>query len=328
VLGGPGAKIRLVHCRVVDRTGPALLPLDREMLERKLEGGFFWLDVQDPSAEDLQLLEDVLVLHPLAVEDSREFGQRPKLDDYDTFSFMVLYGHAPDVDLLVEVHLYVSERALVTVRVDDSPALDALHGSYERRELKPDAAAMAHQIADVLVDSFFPALAVFDDRLDAVEDTLVSAPSDAQLSELFALRRSLARLRKVLGPQRDVIGRLASGTATLPAMTPEHERYFRDVYDHLLRFGEQGEATRDVISTAIEVYLSAQSNRMNAVMKQLTVIASIFLPLTFITGFFGQNFGWMVDHVGSWEAFVGLGIGAQLVGCALLLVIFRRRGWF
>jgi magnesium transporter len=317
-----------VHCRVVDSKGAARRPLDRETLEELAAGGFFWLDVQSPSPEDLALLEDVLELHPLAVEDSLEFGQRPKLEGYDTFAFLVLYGHAPDADLLVEVHLYVAEQALVTVHIDDSPTLDALHASFNRRELKGDPVDLAWRIADGLVDSFFPGLTVFDERLELIEDGLVAAPKDEHLRDVFTMRRRLAGLRRVLGPQRDVIGKLASGTETLPGMTVEHERSFRDVYDHLLRLSELMEATRDVLGTAVEVYLSAQTNRLNDVTKQLALIATIFLPLTFITGFFGQNFGWLVGHVGSWEAFVLLGIGSEVIALAVLLVYFRRRRWF
>src|SRR4029079_11989771 len=191
-----------------------------------------------------------------------------------------------------------------TIHREGSPTLDKLHAAYDRHDFRHDAVTLTHLIADGLVASFFPALMTFDDRLDAIEDDIVLAPTRAHLQELFTIRRQLAGLRRVLGQQRDVVGSLASGTETLPGMTDEHEHYFRDVHDHLLRLAEQLEATHDVISTAIEVYLSAQSNRMNDVMRQLTLIATIFLPLTFITGFFGQNFGWMVRHIGGWETFV------------------------
>ena len=318
-----------MECRVVHRTGSDTVPLEREAIDGLLSRHeFFWLDVPRPSEQELAVLGDIFGFHPLALEDSRDFNQRPKLDAYDDFALVVLYGYAPDDDLLVEVHLYVTEAALVTIHREGSPTLDDLHAAYDRREFQHDAVTLTHLIADGLVDGFFPALSTFDERLDDIEDELVLDPQDAHLRELFAIRRRLAKLRRVIGPERDVIGHLASGTATLPGMTGEHEHYFRDVYDHLLRLGEQLEATHDVISTAIEVYLSAQSNRMNDVMRQLTLIATIFLPLTFITGFFGQNFGWMVRHVGSWETFLLLGIGTQLVGIALLYTLFRRQRWF
>jgi magnesium transporter len=317
-----------VECRVVDRTGAARRPLDRHTLEHQLEQGFFWLDVHRPTADDLALLGDVFGFHPLALEDSAHLGQRPKLEDYDDFVFLVLYGHVADEDLLVEVHMYVTERFLVTIRRDESPALDELHESYTRRRIREDSVAMVYRIADGLVDSFFPALEQFGDRLALIEDALVDSPKDEHLKDVFTMRRRLAAFRRVLGPQRDLMGRLAAGTAALPGMTAENERYFRDIYDHLLRLSELIETTRDVMTSAIDVYLSASSNRMNSVMKQLAVIATIFLPLTFVTGIFGQNFGWLVDHVGSWWAFLVFGVGSQLVAIAILLVYFKRRGWY
>ena len=317
-----------MECRVVDQAGAARTTLDRPTLERRRENGFFWLDVHRPSEDDLALLGDVFGFHPLALEDSAHFRQRPKLEDYDDFVFLVLYGHAPDEDLLVEVHLYVTDAFIVTIRTDDSPALDELHQSYARRQVRESAVAMVHRIADGLVDSFFPALGQFEDRLELIEDALVDAPKHEHLKDIFTMRRRLAGLRRVLGPQRDLMGRLAAGTASLPGMTTEDERYFRDIFDHLLRLNELIESTRDVMSSAIDVYLSASSNRANAVMKQLAVIATIFLPLTFVTGVFGQNFGWMVEHVDSRQAFLLLGVGSQLVAIALLLAYFKRRGWF
>ena len=302
-------------------------PLERETLERLRDGARFWLDVHSPTADELALLGEIFDFHPLALEDSAHFAQRPKLEEYDTFVFLALYGHVRDDDLLVEVHLYVTGRFVVTVHADDAPALDALHAVAARRRVQSPA-ELTHGIADALVDSFFPAFGEFDDRLDLIEDALVQAPKDEHLRDLFTMRRRLSRLRRIIGPQRDLMGRLAAGTAVLPGMTPEHERYFRDVYDHLLRVSELIEATRDGLTSAADVYLSASSNRMNAVMKQLAVIATIFLPLTFITGFFGQNFTWLVDHVGTWQAFVLLGVGSQLVAIGMLFAYFRRRGWF
>jgi magnesium transporter len=111
-------------------------------------------------------------------------------------------------------------------------------------------------------------------------------------------------------------------------MDTEDERYFRDIYDHLIRISELIDSYRDLLTSSMDVYLSTVSNRLNSVMKQLTVMATVFLPLTFITGFFGQNFGWMVGHIGSPWAFFGLGIGAEVVTVAGLFTLFKTRGWF
>jgi magnesium transporter len=125
-----------------------------------------------------------------------------------------------------------------------------------------------------------------------------------------------------------MVARLVNGTMTLPGMTSEDERYFRDVYDHLIRLGDLIDTYRDLLTSSLDVYLSTVSNRLNSVMKQLAVIATIFLPLTWLTGFFGQNFGFEVRHIAGWQSFVWLGIGIELVAVAVMMVFFKRRGWF
>jgi magnesium transporter len=142
------------------------------------------------------------------------------------------------------------------------------------------------------------------------------------------MKRLLVGMRKAVTPQRDTFASLMGRIAQLPGLDDEDERYFRDVYDHLIRISDLIDSYRDLLTGAMDVYLSTVSNRLNSVMKQLTVIATIFLPLTFITGFFGQNFGWMVDQIGGVPAFLALGIGTEIAIVAALLTSFKRRGWF
>jgi magnesium transporter len=118
------------------------------------------------------------------------------------------------------------------------------------------------------------------------------------------------------------------GVGELPGLVDEDERYFRDIYDHLIRISDVIDSYRDLLTSAMDVYLSTVSNRLNAVMKQLAVIATIFLPLSWLTGFFGQNFGFLVDHIGRWETFVGLGVGTEVVALLVLLAFFKRQAWF
>jgi magnesium transporter len=132
----------------------------------------------------------------------------------------------------------------------------------------------------------------------------------------------------VIEPQRDLVATIVNGSAELPGSTLEVERSFRDVYDHLIRLTETLDSYRDVVTGVIDLYNSTVSQRQNAIVKQLTAIASIFLPLTFITGYFGQNFAWMVDAVGGQVAFFVLGLGLQVVALLLLLAFFKHRGWF
>jgi magnesium transporter len=142
------------------------------------------------------------------------------------------------------------------------------------------------------------------------------------------MKRLLVGMRKAITPQRDMFAGLIGGVAELPGMSEEDERYFRDIYDHLIRISDLIDTYRDLLTSSMDVYLSTVSNRLNSVMKQLTIMATVFLPLTFVTGFFGQNFGWMVGHIGSGPVFFGLGIGLEIVTVATLFIIFKKRGWF
>ena len=317
-------------CHVVHEEQVGELHLTRESAERLLSSGkFFWIDIHQPTEADFAVLRDVFRFHPLALEDSEHFGQRPKLDDYDDFVFLVVYGAVPDEDRLVEVHCFYSERYLVTVHRDEAPAFTEVRRRYEKRKAPiDDPALLLYRIVDALVDSFFPILADFDDRIDELENQTFLHAGDEQLQEIFAMKRLLVGMRKAVTPQRDLFASLMGGVAELPGMTQEDERYFRDIYDHLIRISDLIDTYRDLLTSSMDVFLSTVSNRLNVVMKQLAVIATIFLPLTFITGFFGQNFGWMVRNITGWPVFFGLGIGLEIATVVFLMAFFKRRGWF
>jgi magnesium transporter len=315
---------------LIDASGAAAVDVDRETLaalDRRTD--FYWLDLHGPSADELDLVGEIYGFHPLALEDAKNFGQRPKLDPYDGYVFLVVYGASPDEDNLVEVNCFYSERFLVTVRRDACPAFtEVRERQVRRKEAQLDPIKILYRVVDSLVDSFFPTLSHLDDFMDAIEEGVLSSPGEEQMRRVFDTKRELVRLRKVIVPQRDLIASIANGVADLPGSDEESERFFRDVYDHLIRLTDAIDGSRDLLTSLMDVYLSTVSNRLNDVVKRLTVIATIFLPLTFITGFFGQNFGWMVDHVGGLPAFIGLGIGTQLAAFAALLTIFKKQGWF
>ena len=269
-------------CHVFHEEGTGRVEFSRETAEKLLaDGGFFWLDLDKPQPGDFEILSDVFKFHPLAIEDSENFDQRAKLDDYDDFVFIVVYGAAPDDDRLVEVHCFYSERFLVTVHRDDCPAFAEIRKRYAKREAPVQRPALLlYRIIDGLVDSFFPILADFDDRIDELEDAIFLRADDRQLQEIFQMKRLLVGMRKAVTPQRDTFARLMGGVAELPGLDEDDERYFRDVYDHLIRISDLIDSYRDLLSGAMDVYLSTVSNRLNGVMKQLAVIATIFLPLT------------------------------------------------
>jgi magnesium transporter len=291
-------------------------------------GTRFWLDLDGADQPGVvEMLRDVFGFHPLAVEDAEHFGQRPKIDTYDSFALFVVFG-VLGAGRLVEVHCFYTETYLVTVHRHPCPDFDALVERLRTRVgPRPDHVMLLYRVIDTLVDGYFPVLAEFDDQIDELEDEILQRPTEQQLGRLFDMKRSLIALRKVVTPQRDMFASLLSGGNVIPGMTPDAERYFRDLYDHLIRISDLVDSYRDLLSGALDTHLSTVSNRLNVVMKQLTIIATVFLPMSFLTGFFGQNFGWMVNRIGSWEWFVGAGIGLQLGVVVLLFAFFRRRGW-
>ena len=292
------------------------------------EGKLLWLDLSDPDDDTLAQLSEFLGIHPLATKDAQAFGQRPKIEDYDGFTQVVAYGVHSIAEPLVEVHGFYSPHYLVTVRKQDCAAFGEVRETLTRHEFKrPNRLMLLRRLLGELTDGFFPVLSDFDDQIDELQDAILSKPTDAQLADLFTMKRWLITVRKVITPQRDMIASVVSGVTELPGMTREIERYFRELYDHLIRISDLVDSYRDLLSGSLDSYLSVVSNRLNQVTKQLTIIATIFLPLSFLTGFFGQNFGWMVQRLTSLGVFLGLGIGTEAVAVAVLLWLFRRRGW-
>jgi magnesium transporter len=301
---------------------------DSHTVQRVLdEGDLLWFDLYKPDEGELGLLATVFGIHQLALEDAAQFGQRPKLVDYDDFTQLVAYGVNEGDESLVEVHFFYSTRYLVTVRHGDCAAFAAVRNRLAHRAKPVNRLLLMHHILDELTDGFFPVLSSFDDRIDQLQDEIFAKPTDEQLSELFNRKRWLIGVRKVITPQRDLVASLVDGVAELPGMTREIERYFRDLYDHLIRISDLVDSYRDLLTGSMDAYLSTVSNRLNVVMKQLTVIATIFLPLSFLTGFFGENFAWMIRRIGSLGAFLVLGLGTELAVVGCMLFLFYRRGW-
>ena len=290
------------------------------------EDRLLWLDLQDTNGETLALLREVFKIHPLAVEDAKEFHQRPKIEEYDDFVSLVAYGARGLDEPLVEVHCFYTERFLVSVHRDDTPAIgDACH-TMTRLHTNQRLVAL-YRLLDALVDTMFPYLAAMDDRIDDLQDQIFENPQESQLATLFALKRQLVDMRKLVTPQRDMVSSMLAGVVPITGMTTETERYVRDLYDHLIRISDMVDSYRDLLSGSFDAFMSVVSNRLNDVMKQLTIIATVFLPLSFLTGFFGQNFAWLVVRLGSLGAFLALGVGTEIVAVAALLTLFRRHGW-
>jgi magnesium transporter len=299
--------------------------IDRPAIERlQAADEFFWLDVHAPSPEDIDELGEIFMLHPLVVEDLRKFGQRPKVDDYQDFLHIVFYG----VDALepVEVHIVIRGEVMLTVRHEACAPLAAAKHRIDSLDPTREEYAV-YRVLDSLTDSFFPLVERIDDEIDELEGQVVEGDDPRVLQRIVSLKGQLGDLRRRVNPQRDILATAGNLFERLPGFDEDDAHdYFRDVYDHMLRIGDSLDNSRDELTGMLDVYLSAQSNRLNRWVTRLTVIGTIFLPLTFLTGFFGQNFAWMEDHIKGAGEFIGLGLGLELVSIVALLVWFRRAG--
>jgi magnesium transporter len=303
--------------------------VDASVVEKLVTAGkeTFWLDIEAPDDDDYRLLTDTFKFHQLTIEDVKHQNQRPKLDGYDGYVFAVLFviGFKKDEVSFREHHMYIAPQFLVTVHHQPEACFTELN---RRIAESPEAACrktsfLTYLVMDALVDTTFDSLEALDTAVDKLQDDILVEATTPQLVLLQELKHDAAEMRRILGAQRDMFQRLVTHSLE---QDQETTAYYRDVYDHIIRQYENVDSMRDLLTSAMDVYLSMVSNRLNLTMKTLTVVASLFLPLTFLTGFFGMNFGWLVSRIGSFSAFA-IGVTLMVLSIVVQLVFFRRRGW-
>jgi magnesium transporter len=303
---------------------------DRETIADLLaRDEYFWLDLTDPDKDEVSAVGEAFSFHPLALEDMLKRGQRPKLDDFGGYMFLVYYGvrEADGNEIeLEEIHAFLSGGYIVTSHQRPSPPLEEARQRLEAQTPRSEQFVI-YRVIDGLTDSFFPVLERLDERMEQLDTEIFDRPEPGQLEEITALRRKLVELRRVVTPQRDLLARGIDDILEIPGLEADSRNYFRDVYDHAIRISDQIDSYRDLLAGTRDAYLSVVSNRLNQITKQLTIVATIFLPLSFIVGFFGQNFKWLVVNIDSAAAFWGLGGGAMVLSLSALLLWFRRAGY-
>jgi magnesium transporter len=297
------------------------------------KGGFVWLGMFDPTPEELAQVSDSFGLHELAVEDAQTFHLRPKVEPYEGNIRLVIlrtarYDEEREEVEFGEVSVFVGPAFVITVR--QGVASD-LHGARIRLEQRPELLeagtnSVLWAILDQVVDSYGPVVAELERDIEEVERT-VFAGSVAPTERIYFLRREVTDFYRAVHPLLAVLATIERG-----ARNTELLPYFRDVHDHLVLVNEEVAAQRDLLATVLEANMAVisveqtkVSVRQNATIEQLTILATVFLPLTFVTGFFGQNFAWLVDHIGAEWDFLALGIGGLLLPCVALLIWFRRQ---
>jgi magnesium transporter len=304
--------------------------------DRRLEGiasppgaTMRWILCVDPTPGEVDELATAFDIHPLAVEDIQTRNQRPKVDLYEDRHqiFIVLFAAVRHADgghvTLREVHLLVGADYVVTVTDCPVPVVDSLASLCERREdiLAKGPGKLVYRLCDSIIDSYFPVLDDLDGAIDDLETAIIERADQSTVRDIFGIKRELNVMRRVLGPQRDLFQGLAGPHG--PLLGGEAQLYLRDVYDHAVRIVEQVDAYRDIVTSALDVYLSSVSNRLGEQTRRLSVMATIFLPLTFFTGFFGQNFGFLVNNITSRAAFA-IGLGVEAVSVAVIWFAARR----
>src|SRR4051794_32307321 len=315
--------------------GPMELDRAAAMCAAK-DGGFVWLGLFEPEPEELALVQDRFGLHDLAVEDAQSFHLRPKLEQYDDGAvlFVVLrtarYVDEREEVEFGEVSVFMSARFLVTVRQGVASDLHQARLRLERRPelLKEGPAAVLWAILDKVVDDYAPVVEGLERDIEEVEATVFGG-AVAPTERIYLLRREASDFYRAVHPLLGPLDAIERGV--YPQMGPQLRPFFRDVNDHLKLVDDEVVAQRDLLAVILQANMAvvsvAQSEiavRQNETAKQLTIIATIFLPLTFITGFFGQNFGWLVEHVDTFWAFAILGVGSLAVSGAILYAWMSR----
>lgn len=310
------------------------LTIDEMRLAIQQVDGLLWVDLIEPDDNEVTLvLQDIFHFHPLTIEDSISNGyQTPKIDDFGHYIFIIMHAiQAQNIYselTTVEVNLFLGDNYLVSMVHDQSSLpIENIWKRIERddRLLTNGSDFLCHGILDAIVDDYMPVLDQIDDELDKLEDLVLERPLPHLLSNLLNIKHSLIFLRRVISPQREVMNRLSRDEYSM--IDQQSRIYFRDVYDHLVRFQDLIESLRDVVGSAMDIYLNSTSLRLNEIMKALTVVSTIFLPLSFVAGVYGMNF---IVQYPAYELNYGIAIfwGICATISISMLLFFKRRGWF
>lgn len=297
--------------------------------------GILWVDFVGEPPEVCRPILESFGFHPLSIDDALLETHVPRLDDWGEYLYIVLnYMHARNSghewDTTVdEIDTFLGANYIVTHHDHPVAAIDSTWNScdVDPRTLQEGADHLLYKMADYLVADYMPIVEEIDEGINEIEDQVFDRPSPHTLEKLFALKRVLLAMRRILLPQREVLNKLARDPYKM--IDPKDRIFFRDIYDHLVRLHDINESLRDLVSGAQDTYLSVINNRMNEIMKTLTIITVLFMPLTFLTGYFGMNFfgphGYLDGWTTHWVFYPTLGIILLLP--FIMFFWFRRRTW-
>ncbi|MFC0274909.1 magnesium/cobalt transporter CorA [Metabacillus herbersteinensis] len=285
--------------------------------------GWFWVDFDIPTDEEAKLLKSHFDFHPLAIEDCLHFLQRPKLDYYGEYDFFVLHRLNQTTLTPEEVDVFVGKNFIVTFHLSSSIEIQMVQERLIKEDnvLKKGAMYIFYLLMDKIVDEYFPNLYKIEDNLNELE---TKEANQDLIESVFKIKSQLLKSRRTIFPMRELLYRILNSERLI---IPKEERvYFMDIYDHLLKLSEMIESNLEMTNDIRDSYISLNSNRMNTIMKTLTVMTSIFIPLTFIASIYGMNFEYMPELTWRWGYFGVLGVMVG-VGSGMLLWLWGK-GWF
>ena len=288
----------------------------------------FWLDIEDPADDVIDRLATLLGLHPLAVEGSKQFGQRAKLQVYGNGAMFVGFGLDEQLREPVEVHCYYTTGFLVTLRRAASPALDELRRAGSARPLSgSDPIRALHPVISSLYTQFSALALRLDERLDALEQRVLREADDQELAEITTMRRQTATIRRIVTPGRDLAARMPL-ILSLPGTTSETQLYAEDISDQLQQVVTRLAAIEERCVALLALHASLSSKHLAVVSRRLAAVATIFLPISFLAGFWGQNFNVLTGNIEKgWPAFLILGVGLSAACAGVTVFILSRRNW-
>ncbi len=326
----------MIRSVMIDAQGNKHPYLNREQIQDglKVPGNLIWISLENATQEEvLDILKNQFHFHTLAIDDCINTGyQTPKVDDFGSYIFVIAHAIQCDDDFdkvdTIELNFFLGINYLVTVyKGEFMPPVAKVWNMLEKDErlTKNGSDFLCHALLDVMVDEYLPVLDRLDDEIELLEDQLLEQPQPKTLKRILSLKHTLMGLRRIMSPQREVMNRLSRDEFP---MIDQHSRiYFRDIYDHMVRFQDLVESLRDIVAGAMDIYLNSTSLRLNEVMKALTIVSTIFLPLSFVAGMYGMNFtkmfpqwDWPYGYILFWVICIGISFG--------MLAYFKKRNWF
>jgi magnesium transporter len=293
-----------------------------------LTGDFvwFWIDFNRPTENETNLLRTPLNFHPLAIEDCISKLQRPKLDYYENYTFFVTHSLNSDTHSKEEINLFLNEKFIVTYHHQDSVEINEVWERvfFSKNPEEWDPYLILYHVLDKLVDNYFPIVYQIEDTLNEIDENSKNRSMKELLDDLYDTRHHLLALRHTVTPMRDLIYRMINSHRLTEIK--QRSEYFSDIHDHLLKLTEMIESNRELTTDIRDSYLSLNSHETNRVMKVLTVITTIFMPLTFIAGIYGMNFEnmpelkWKYGYFGTLLVMLAIGLG--------MFFSFKKKGWF